>query len=216
MQVVGFSNLKIFELHHKIFFEFWHITKLIEPPYRHIRSHVVVMKQKISTNLFDEEDPFSCLRLDRVRPSCCGIWNNFCRGHFESAPCWGRSYKDCMFCRLVIPNGGRAIHGHSVRGRYRCDSGQFFANSKSYSHKWWRAELAKLTVVLCYCVYPQNYAFVWVKTQDKAIDGQAAVKDSAFKIILWPPLGSYMSFFSLSLSSSWWTWMTVVALFQKA
>ena len=87
-------------------FEFWHITKLIEPPYRHIRSHVVVMKQKISTNLFDEEDPFSCLRLDRVSPSCCGIWNNFCRGHFESAPCWGRSYKDCMFCRLVIPNGG--------------------------------------------------------------------------------------------------------------
>ena len=92
-----------------------------------------------------------------------------------------------------------------------------YENNKTYSHKWWRAELAKLTVVLCYCVYPQNYAFVWVKTQDKAIDGQAAVKDSAFKIILWPPLGSYMSFFlSPSLSSSWWTWMTVVALFQKA
>ena len=64
----------------------------------------------LGTNLFYEELSSrrrSIFLLEGWSPSCCGIWNNFCRGHFESAPCWATSHKDCMFCRLVIPNGGK-------------------------------------------------------------------------------------------------------------
>ena len=62
----------------------------------------------LGTNLFCEVlgGRRSIFLLEGWSPSCCGLWNNFCRGHFESAPCWATSHKDCMFCRLVIPNGG--------------------------------------------------------------------------------------------------------------
>ena len=70
----------------------------------------------LGTNLFYEELSSrrrSIFLLEGWSPSCCGIWNNFCRGHFESAPCWATSHKDCMFCRLVIPNGGKTRLGRA-------------------------------------------------------------------------------------------------------
>ena len=78
---------------------------------RSMTCFVVVLLAKKNKRATKPEAYKSLLRrsiflLGGWSPSCCGIWNNFCRGHFQSAPRWATSHKDCMFCRLVIPNGG--------------------------------------------------------------------------------------------------------------